>query len=207
MHQPGTPDDLAEPERMWGHAVALALASAAGLDGNEYHVDEHGVLCETAGGSYWWRLRRCSEGRTVLYGQDSDGSRTHLGKTPFPYFETAPDWLPYDALNALAETRELGFVYWCDTSGWSRAPYPPGLVDDGLFCVTMLVAEREYGEEMEEYEEPLVLLDRVRRRTVDEDLIDVLLDAADEAGATSDRATRRATTLCYAELAGVVGEP
>jgi hypothetical protein len=132
MHRPSVPEDLDHPERLWARAATLAVAAAAVPDADEFSWTGQGLACWNGGGSYWWRLELSGDGRALLCGQDADGSHTHWGGRRLDFLSGGPDWLPRERLREDSEGALLGFVYWWQDGGWSRAPYPGQLPDDGL---------------------------------------------------------------------------
>ncbi|MGG7573539.1 hypothetical protein [Streptomyces sirii] len=141
MHRPSVPEDLDRPERLWARAATLAAVAAAMDDGDEFSWGEQGLQCWNGGGSYWWRLTPCADGRAVLCGQDSDGSHTHSGGRQVDFLAGGPAWLPWERLREDAEGNLLGFVYWWQDDAWDRAPYPAKLPDDGLAMAMSWVAQ------------------------------------------------------------------
>lgn len=132
MHRPSVPEDLDHPERLWARAATLAVVAAAVDDGDEFSWGDQGLHCWNVGGSYWWRLKLCADGRAVLCGQDSDGSHTHSAGKQIDFLSGGPQWLPWEQLREDAEGNLLGWVYWWQDGAWARAPYPEKLPDDGL---------------------------------------------------------------------------
>ncbi len=140
MHRPSVPEDLDRPERLWARAATLAVVAAAMDDGDEFSWGGQGLQCWNGGGSYWWRLTPCVDGRAVLCGQDADGSHTHSGGRQIDFLAGGPAWLPWERLREDAEGNLLGFVYWWQDGAWARAPYPAKLPDDGLAMAMSWVA-------------------------------------------------------------------
>ncbi|MFI6638546.1 hypothetical protein [Streptomyces sp. NPDC050504] len=191
MRRPGVPEDLADAGELWDRAVTLALATTAVGDGDEYTFKGRtSVHCWNSGGAYWWRLERFDGDRALLTGQDSDGSHTHLGRTPVDLLDGGPPWLPWERLRADAADRLLGYAYWWQDGAWARAAYPDGLSDDGLGMSVPWAAPGGAGvrktierlaslihPDDDPADEVLRFLGRVRERTVDGAAVGALADA------------------------------
>jgi hypothetical protein len=206
MHRPSEPEDLDPPELLWARATALAL-----LQGDEdYTLSENELYCWNGGGAYWWRLSLFADGRAVFCGQDSDGSLGHLRDDPVDFLAGGPEWLPWEQLRDDAEGLTLGYVYWWQDGGWSRAPYPADLEDDGLEMSASWVGDEAplhdaLWDLQVPAEELSAYLGRAAARTVDEQAMRRLLTAVEYEDDTPEHAAI-GTALSFARKAGLTAE-
>lgn len=133
--------DLPAPGLLWTRWSTLA-ASLTGIGYPDvWFVDDTGAHHDDHGGS-WARFALLAGARAVLWGYDRDHSRTAAADPPIDLLTGAPDWLPWDDLNPLAENDRLGFVVWHADGRWSRVRYREG-VADGLVQVVGAVLSNE----------------------------------------------------------------
>ncbi|UCM88567.1 hypothetical protein [Streptomyces marincola] len=208
VHRPSVPGDLDHPRRLWARAAALGMLASADLTDGTYRLGPGRLRCESAGGSFWWRMSLHDAGRAVFCGQDADGSHGHLRRVPVDLLAGGPAWLPWQELRREQEDCALGYVYWWQDGAWARAPYPEDLVDDGLALSAAWVRDdaelvlplaEAAGGGAEGAGHPVALdgavvgfLDRAESGTVDRAAVRALLGAFSPDGPAEPRAVEAA---------------